>query len=187
MHGHILHRPVFQILASGLCSGAVDVDLTFDDEGSAINCSSTNNGDNVLPEEAMSFVDGLDSAGEWIFLITDVEVGDGDIAIANSVTLSICVSDTEPVLAVNEIQTENLFSIYPNPNNGEFTIQFNSKTSRDIKVEIFDIRGRSIFANSYINPYGFNETINLGNVQSGIYFVNAGVGNIKSTRKIIIN
>lgn len=178
----------FQALASGLCSGAADVDLTFDDEGSAINCLSANNGDNVLPEVAMSFADGLDSAGDWTFLITDVNVGDGNTAIWNSTTLTICVEgDLEPVLGIEEANDVNLFTVYPNPNNGEFSIQLNSVSSGKVKIEVFDVRGRLILNKSYNNSGGLNENINLGNVQSGMYLVKLTEGNRKSTKKIMVN
>lgn len=53
-------------------------------------------------------------------------------------------------LSVNENELENL-SIYPNPSNGEFNIGFNPKSGEDIKVEVYDIRGRAIFTNVYNN------------------------------------
>lgn len=174
-------------LASGICIGEVDVDLTFDDEGTTVNCSSTNNGDNVLPQVSLSgFSDGLDSLGDWVFFITDINVGDGNTATWNSVTLTICVGGTEPVLAVNDLVVDNLFSIYPNPNNGEFSIQVNSSSSNNILVEVYDLRGRLILNKSYNNSGNLNEKLNLGNVQSGIYLVNVNDGSRKSTKKIVI-
>ncbi len=175
-------------LASGICTGAADVDLTFDDEGTTVNCSSTNNGDNVLPQVSLSsFSDGLDSLGDWVFFITDVNVGDGNTATWNTVTLTICVGGIEPVLAVNDLVADNLFSIYPNPNNGEFSIQVNSSSSNNILVEVYDLRGRLILNKSYNNSGNLNEKLNLGNVQSGIYLVNVNDGSRKSTKKIVVN
>ena len=175
-------------LASGICIGEVDVDLTFDDEGTTVNCSSTNIGDNVLPQVSLSdFSDGLDSLGDWVFFITDVNVGDGNTATWNSVTLTICVGGTEPVLAVNDLVVDNLFTIYPNPNNGEFSIQVNSSSSNNILVEVYDLRGRLILNKSYDNSGSFNEKLNLGNVQSGLYLLNVSDGSRKSTKKILIN
>jgi len=174
-------------LASGICTGSADVDLTFDDEGTTVNCSSTNNGDNVLPQVSLSgFSDGLDSLGDWVFFITDVNVGDGNTATWNTVTLSICVGGIEPVLAVNDLVVDNLFSIYPNPNNGEFSIQVNSSSLNNILVEVYDLRGRLILNKSYNNSGSFNEKLNLGNAQSGIYLVNVNDGSRKSTKKIVI-
>ena len=178
--------PTIHQLASGICSGAVDVDLTFDDEGSAVNCGSTNNGDNVIPQTALSAMDGQDSAGDWIFFITDVTVGDGDIATWNTTTLTICHSEFVPTLSTNDFNFEDSFSIYPNPNNGEFTVKLNSNSGNNINMSVYDIRGRLVFNNFYNNTSNFNEVINLGSVQSSLYILKITDGNKSGTKKIII-
>ncbi len=89
-------------------------------------------------------------------------------------------------LSVGKNELEN-FAIYPNPNNGNFTIKFNSLMSNDVNVEVFDIRGRKILSNTFSNSGNFNENINLGHVQSGMYLVNVSDGVKKTTRKIIVN
>ena len=174
-------------LASGICTGSADIDLTFDDEGSAVNCASTNNGDNVLPQVPMSDADGLDSAGQWVFFITDINVGDGNIATWNSATLTLCRSEIGPILGVDEFSLEESFVVYPNPNNGEFNIKLKSRSNQDINVEIFDIRGRSVLNKTYTNNGDFNQNINLSDVQSGMYLINVNDGERKATKKIIIN
>ncbi len=175
-------------LASGICSTFANTDLTFDDEGIAVDCTSTNNGDNVLPLDPLSFADGQDSVGDWIFFITDINVGDGNTATWNSVTLTLCVGGTEPVLALNDlVEVENLFSIFPNPNNGEFKIQFNTLISENVEVDVYDLRGRAIYNNTFHSSSIHTETIDLGNTPSGMYLVDVNDGFKKSTKKIIIN
>jgi hypothetical protein len=78
------------------------------------------------------------------------------------------------------------FNIFPNPNNGEFTIKLNSNSGDDIKVNVYDIRGRVIFNNVYSNTPDFTQTINLNNVQSGMYLVNVNDGRGQVTKKIIV-
>ena len=80
----------------------------------------------------------------------------------------------------------NTFSIFPNPNNGAFTINLNSSSNKDIHVEVFDIRGRSVFNNSYVNTTDFNQEINLSNVQSGMYLVKVSDGEKETIKKILI-
>ena len=173
-------------LASGVCAGSQNADFIFDDEGTAINCASTANGDNVLPQTALSNADGTNSAGDWIFYITDIAVGDGNIATWNSTTITICSTVTEPVLSTNSFELNNSLSIYPNPNNGEFTVKF-SGAKDDVTLEVYDVRGRSVLSKAYNANGDFNQTINLGNVQSGLYLLNINNGGQTITKKILVD
>jgi hypothetical protein len=89
------------------------------------------------------------------------------------------------VLANEEFGLDN-FAIYPNPNNGDFTIQFDSASSNEIVVNVNDIRGRAIFSNTYQSTGLFNENIKLNNLQAGIYLITVQDGNRKEVKKIVI-
>jgi Zn-dependent metalloprotease len=77
------------------------------------------------------------------------------------------------------------FEVTPNPTNGIVTI--NLTTSDDVKVELFDIRGRKCFTNDYKNAnFPFNQEINLGQLEKGIYLLNVKSGDKVATKKLII-
>ena len=78
------------------------------------------------------------------------------------------------------------FLIYPNPNKGEFTLKFKSKTSNIIHIKINDITGRNIYHKSYTIKGDFNNRIKLDNLSSGVYMLEASDGISKTTRKIVI-
>ncbi|RMZ49676.1 T9SS C-terminal target domain-containing protein [Flavobacteriaceae bacterium PRS1] len=77
--------------------------------------------------------------------------------------------------------------MFPNTNNGEFIVKLNSNSGNNIKINVYDIRGRRVFDNNYNSASKFNEIINLGNVQSGIYLLNVSDGISSTTKKIIVN
>ncbi|APY08406.1 hypothetical protein BWZ20_08895 [Winogradskyella sp. J14-2] len=108
-----------------------------------------------------------------------VEAAD-NIFYAVSNTFSI----TDP-LSVNEFELENL-SIYPNPNNGEFNVEFNPKSGEDIALEVYDVRGRKIYSNLFNNASRFEEVIRLNNAQSGVYLLSISDGPQKAIKKIVI-
>ncbi|MBN4070164.1 T9SS type A sorting domain-containing protein [Olleya sp. AH-315-F22] len=89
-------------------------------------------------------------------------------------------------LSVEENEFEN-FIVYPNPNNGEFTVKLNSNSGNNVKIVVYDIRGRRVFDSTYNDASNFNEIINLGNVQSGIYLLNVSDGIRSTTKKIVVN
>lgn len=88
-------------------------------------------------------------------------------------------------LSVEDFGFEN-FNVYPNPNNGNFTIKLSGSVSKDIQVSVYDLRGRSIFNKVYKNVGDFNENISLNQVQSGMYLLKVNDGLRHSTKKIII-
>ncbi len=90
-----------------------------------------------------------------------------------------------PTLSIEEFGFDNL-NVFPNPNNGSFTIKLMGAIERSINIEVYDIRGRAIFRKSYDNNGDFNQEIHLSNVQSGMYILNVNDGLRKTTKKLII-
>ncbi len=91
-----------------------------------------------------------------------------------------------PTLAIEEFGFEN-FMVFPNPNNGRFSIQLNGALDRNINVNVFDIRGRHIYTNKYPNDVGdFSQEIQLNNTQSGMYILDVNDGLRRSTKKIVV-
>jgi hypothetical protein len=88
-------------------------------------------------------------------------------------------------LSVGDNEFEN-FAIFPNPNNGEFTVKLNSNSGNAINISVYDIRGRKIFNSSYDNGSDFHQTVKLNNVQSGLYLVTIKDGDRNITRKIVV-
>lgn len=76
-------------------------------------------------------------------------------------------------------------NLYPNPNNGNFSVQF-TPSAQNIGITVHDMRGRVIYDRKYQNNGLFNEEVQLNNVQSGIYLVTVNDGAKKLTKKIII-
>ena len=101
----------------------------------------------------------------------------------NSWSVEVCY--IQATLTSENFGLEN-FTLYPNPNNGSFNIQFNSNTGNEIKINVHDVRGREIFAKSYNNNGLFNESLELNNVQSGVYLVTVQDGVRKEVKKIVV-
>lgn len=76
----------------------------------------------------------------------------------------------------------NSFSIYPNPSNGHFTIQLKDSAEAS-NVEILSILGQRI----YSKENSMSSSININNIQKGIYIVRITQGSKTSSKKIIIN
>jgi hypothetical protein len=78
------------------------------------------------------------------------------------------------------------FSVYPNPSQGEFTIQFGTSASTAVELNVFDIRGRALIQKTYEVAGQFSQTLNLQHLASGVYLLEVGDGSRSLTKKIII-
>lgn len=162
------------------CTSNNNINATFDDQGTGIVCAPTITG-NVTPSTPLSIFNGLNPNGNWLVGIRDV--GAADTGNVVSYTLTVCSQTT--TLSSDNFGLED-FTLYPNPNNGNFNIQFTSTSGNEIKVNVHDVRGREIYAKSYTNNGLFNENLQLDTVQSGIYLVTVQDGSRKVVKKIVV-
>lgn len=99
----------------------------------------------------------------------------------DDVVLDVC----ESTLTIEDNILEG-FALFPNPNNGNFTIKGASLFNTPVTVDVYDVSGRQIFNNEYENSSNFNEAIHLNNVQAGIYLVKIKSGSKSIIKKVIV-
>lgn len=167
-------------LFQGSCGSNDNMAVTFSDNGSALVCGTPVSG-TYLPAQPLSAVNGQNPSGVWTLGFVDTAAG--DTGTLNSWSVQVC-SQTVVLSTENFGLTD--FKIYPNPNNGNFNVQFDSNSGNDVKIAVNDIRGRQIFEKSYQNTGLFNENLELNNVQSGVYLVTVQDGDRKEVKKIVI-
>jgi subtilisin-like proprotein convertase family protein len=158
-----------------------NIAATFDDSGIAVVCgNSPGISGTVLPVQALSAFNGQNPSGTWTLTVADSFNQDG--GSLNSWSVNIC---SIAPLSVEE-NTLSDFTLYPNPNNGNFNIAFTSVSEKPVSVTVYDMRGRQIYNNDFSNTGNFNQSINLDKVQSGVYLVNVTDGENKITKRIVI-
>jgi hypothetical protein len=154
--------------------------LNYDDSGSALSCGTTTL-QTVAPSEPLGVLNGQNPSGVWTLKVRDVDaVKTGRI---DSASITICTQTFTlgtPDLAIND------FVMYPNPNKGNFNIQFSSTSSTGVAVFVHDILGRKIFEKKFENASNFNQNIQLTNAQAGIYLLTVIDGERKEVKKIVI-
>ncbi|MBK8600049.1 MAG: T9SS type A sorting domain-containing protein [Flavobacterium sp.] len=165
------------------CTGSADMNVTFDAQGSVLTCASPTVGVYKPASLNLDTFASFNQQGNWQFGFKDVVAG--NTGTINSIDLEVCTQTL--VLLANESFSFEDFALYPNPNNGTFAIQFNSNSSSNVKVEVFDIEGRMIFDKEYENNGVFSENIDLKGVQSGLYLVRITDGSKRMVRKINVN
>ncbi|MEP6806017.1 MAG: reprolysin-like metallopeptidase [Flavobacterium sp.] len=155
--------------------------LQFDDSGVPLDCSKTTS-QIVVPLEALSVFNGENPQGTWTFRVRDAVSGNG--GTINSASVNIC--NQTFTLGTPDLSNVELV-LYPNPNKGNFTIQFSSDSINRVQVYVHDILGKQIYSNSYNITSYFNQNIQLSDVSSGMYFVTIIDGDRRTVKKIVIN
>ena len=163
------------------CSSGANMNVIWDAQGSALTCASPTQG-TYVPVGSLDSMIGANPSGTWQMGFRDLVAG--TTGTINSFSIEVC-TQTIALLGTQSNYFDN-FSIFPNPNDGNFTVKFNSNSGNDINIAVYDIRGRSIFNNLYQNNGLFEQTLQLDKVQSGIYLVNIQDGDKKITKKIVI-
>lgn len=173
------------ILFSNKCNtnpSVSNIFATFDDSGTALTCGGNPGiSGTLIPAQALSAFNGENSQGMWTLAVTDNVSQDG--GQLNNWSLNFCSSESPLEIEKN---TFSDFVIYPNPNTGNFNVQFNGSSSNKVNVTVYDVRGRIIFNHTYANQTVFNQSIQLNDVQSGVYLLNVSDGGRKEVRKIIV-
>ncbi|UTW67430.1 T9SS type A sorting domain-containing protein [bacterium SCSIO 12643] len=91
-------------------------------------------------------------------------------------------------LSISEVELASLISVYPNPNAGIFTVNVKSDESKDMSIEVLDVRGAQVFVQSYGKINGeVNRTVNLEGVAQGIYFVKVTLDGETAVYRISVN
>ena len=135
-----------------------------------------------LPEGDLSFFYGISTLGEWTLSVTDTFAQDG--GTINTFSLEICSAVTS--LSIKPLDDVNAITIFPNPNNGNFTIVSNAALE-NVTIDIYDINGRLVFKTLAKNQGTyFRKEIKANALSTGVYFVELSNGIKRVVKKLII-
>lgn len=106
------------------------------------------------------------------------DISDNNFTIANVVAGIRKISQNNPVG----------LTVWPNPFNSEFNLAATKLNSSSVTViKIVDVLGKIILTNNYLNKSELRETINLSEINPGIYFISVTNDNMHSVYRIIKN
>ncbi len=180
--GYVRPSGSLQTFFNQQCTGNANMNVTFDSQASAFTCANPTTGTYALPVGTLNTLNGLNPTGTWIFGFRDIVAG--NVGSIDSISLQIC-SQVIALLANDTFVFEN-FAIYPNPNNGNFTVKFDSGSNSKISITVNDLQGRKVYEKNYENSGLFSENLQLDNTQKGIYLVTIKDGEKQIVKKIVI-
>jgi subtilisin-like proprotein convertase family protein len=155
--------------------------LNYDDLGGAITCGKQTL-QTVAPFDPLYLFNELNPSGTWSLRVRDEFVG--DVGTINSASVSICTKAYTPMAATTVDLSAVL--VYPNPTKGDFCVVFTSKYSSGVTILVHDLLGRKVYEKEFPSAALFNETIQLGNIQAGIYLLTIIDGYNTTVKKVAI-
>ncbi|WP_299256210.1 glycoside hydrolase family 11 protein [uncultured Aquimarina sp.] len=153
--GNRTFQQYFSIRQDERSSGSIDISAHFDKwESLGMDLGKLH--------EVSIVVEGYQSSGNFEFTELDV--------IVDNTTLSI-----------DELDTQDYFTVYPNPSNTDNAIIQLKKSGLNSEIQVYDSFGKMV----YQQKNAHNESIHISNLKSGIYFINVRVDSKSFTSKLI--
>jgi len=168
-------------LLDRVCDDLEDMDVIFDDKGfsQACNSSAPTLSGLTIPEDKLSAFYGESFNGSWLLNVEDVTFQDG--GAIGTFGIEFCREET---LSTSTNRMTD-FSFFPNPSRGKVEIKYGLPTINDSKITVFDINGK-VLKTFDVKKGSLNKTLDLGDLQSGIYFLQISSEISKHAKKLII-
>ena len=156
---------------------------------------SGNNGRDTSYNISKSYLDsmavrlGLTGDSVRVFYRVVAFNGTDSLQSSNSVTVTIKRTSTG-IVSVNEnIPSKyKLYNNYPNPFNPVTNIRFDIPKQSNVNLTVYDLTGREVlrFYEKDLSAGSYKYSLNLGNMNSGVYFVRIDAGEFNSVIKIVL-
>ena len=89
-------------------------------------------------------------------------------------------------VGVTQPELDHQLLIFPNPNNGEFTVEVSGEVGNKADLQILDLSGRLVYDGSMTSNEQFAQSqLNLSGLQNGQYIAVVKTGKAVYTQKFI--
>ncbi len=134
-----------------------------------------------VPEDIYSEFNYTCNDGNFYFKFEPATMGNlGTYKISLKITQGDEITSSPTALA------ESSANVYPNPNNGRFTINLGNKNLGKSELTVFTINGQMVMNELFENPSEVTKDISL-NVPNGIYLLRIRNDANSTTKKVIVN
>jgi PKD repeat protein len=101
---------------------------------------------------------------------------------ADTYTMVVTISQ----VGLQDVDLSNTLSLFPNPNDGNFTLSFEFVKEKDVTIQVLDVSGRIVFEDQENGILTYDKQIGLESEESGMYFVRILTTEGVVTQKIMI-
>lgn len=126
------------------------------------------------------------AGGNYYYFFYDWEVVVGESTCAGPQTAHAITVD--PCIGIDEgTDMNDNISVYPNPNNGQFTFDIEIPGTAHFNLSVVDMMGKVVYGKELRNITGnYKQNIDLEGIADGIYFVRVDMNGQTYHRKLVI-
>lgn len=108
-----------------------------------------------------------------------IEANDGTLIteLAGSYSITTGINDPSGFVTMN---------IYPNPNNGQFTLELNAQKAGTFNVEIVNVAGQVVYQKQIEQDGLYKEQVNISEKAKGMYYIRINDGTSVKVQKLMI-
>ena len=170
-----------------LCFGAYQT-ITLAGNGEEVNCLSGSSL-TLIAGSSIKFLPGFHAqVGSYVNAHITADNSFCNEPLGNPFEFSATTEKSSEIELLDfeehKIEISKTMKIYPNPNNGQFTIELTNFDQSTI-VHVFNALGGIVYHSTFHNET--KQEIDLSQISKGIYFVRANNGKDQHVQKIIIN
>lgn len=130
-------------------------------------------------EDRCYFIKAQDGVVWRIIFIDFIGAGNGEV--------DFTIEEVGFIVGVDEYETTNEFTMYPNPlSYGNLTLDLTS-TSSEVFVSIVDLSGKQVYSDKYSNQGSQIQRLDLSDLKSGLYIISMESDQGKISKKLIVN
>ena len=169
-------------------TGAVNIDVDdFDILVPASGCDSLAT-DQVTPMSGLSGSVSPGATEAFSFTVPPVPANFPSVSSACEVFGDAVLFTVDCETSIADVLASDDVALYPNPNDGSFTLDFALSGRSDVEISVMDLTGRIIDRRDLGTRSGaVRETIDARDVlRTGLYFVNVRIDDQTIQRKVIV-
>jgi Secretion system C-terminal sorting domain len=111
---------------------------------------------------------------------------DSATALGGGTTVNVSYLRKTPLAVASVSMVPTDVTVYPNPAQGETSLDFTSINNEQVRISLCDVAGRevAVIANSTFNAGKQHVSFNTASLEKGLYFIRLQSGSQSVTRKI---